>query len=107
MTGARVAIHGARAAIHDLHAGDGSFAAVAAALAVLRARRVEIHAWSAITRSSARSLAELPEWLHAHGVRSWALGWPRAIGEPFTRAIARIGLGMPHALAAVSRAGQL
>lgn len=108
-THARVAVHGSQVELHELHAGPGDFAPLVTTLAALRARRIELCAWSALTRSSARSLIELPPFLAAHGVRSWAVALPRlaSAAGAFTRAVGRLGLTVPLALAALERARSL
>ena len=98
------AIHG-RAAAHDWIVGvEGDHATTAAALhAATDAREVT----TLVTRANFRELTDLAAWLGAHGVRRWTLTIATASGrfEDDPRPwIARLGMAVPHALAAIDRA---
>lgn len=102
-----LALHGARSEVHDWHAGEGAFDAAFGALTVARAHGIAVAVASAVTRSNARVLIELPSLLKASGVALWALAWPRAEGEAFTAKVPRLGLGVPAALSALERARRI
>lgn len=104
-----IALHGARREVHDWHAGEGSFDGTLRALSVARAHGLACAVATAVTRSNARVLVELPSFLKANGVVAWTLVWPRADerSATFTSIVPRIGLGAPSALAALDRARRL
>ena len=99
------AIHG-RAAAHDWIVGvEGSHAETVAALS--SATDPSRVVTTLVTRANFRELTELASWLAAHRVRRWTLCMASATGRladdprPW---IARLGMAVPHALAAVDRA---
>jgi molybdenum cofactor biosynthesis enzyme MoaA len=111
LTDVHVSIHAATAAAHDYHVGvEGSFVAIKAALAHLRARGVALVATTVLTRSNMRVLAALPPFLAAEGVAAWCIEVALAAGraaEAFDRVIPRLPLAMPFALHALDRARKL
>ncbi len=100
-------LHGGRPEPHDWVAGEGSFHATARAIAAARERGLTVVVASLVTRSNARVLIEMPSLLAAWRVSSWVMVWPRAEGELFTSTVARLGLGVPAALAALDRARRI
>jgi len=111
LTDVHVSIHAATAAAHDYHVGTlGSFVAIKAALAHLRARGVTAVATTVLTRSNMRVLAELPTFLATHGVAAWCIEVAVAAGQAaaaFDRVIPRLPLALPFALHALDRARKL
>jgi len=99
-----LALHGARSEVHDWHASEGAFDTALSAMKVSRSHGIAVAMVSAVTRSNARVLVELPSLLKASGVALWALAWPRAESDAFTAKVPRLGLGVPAALAALERA---
>ncbi len=105
LTDVHLSIHG-RAAAHDYHTGvEGSFAAIENALALASGLTVVVT--TVVTRSSFRELAALPQWLVDRGVSAWMLAVPRVAGRTaaaFDRVVPRLGLALPFALHAATRA---
>lgn len=99
-----LALHGARREVHDWHSHPGAFDEVLAALTAARAHGIAPVVASAVTRSNARVLVELPSLLKSAGVALWALSWPRTSAA---NKAARLGLAVPAALAAMERARRL
>jgi MoaA/NifB/PqqE/SkfB family radical SAM enzyme len=111
LTDVHVSVHAATAAAHDYHVGvEGSFVAVKAALAHLRARGITVIATTVLTRSNMRVLAELPAFLAGQGVAAWCIEVALAAGRAatgFDRVIPRLSLAIPFALHALDRARKL
>lgn len=97
-----IELHGADAAVHDYHAGPGSFAAAIAALVDTPAATVT----TLVTRSSYRVLSALPALLQAHRVAHWRLPIATSSTHP-ARLVPRLAMALPFALHAVDRAGKL
>ncbi len=59
-----------------------------------------------LTRSSCRSLVDMVALLAGYGVAAWAVGWPRVSveGPETSRTVPRLGIAVPHALRALTRA---
>jgi hypothetical protein len=100
----QVDIHGA-AAVHEHITGvAGSHARAVATLTPA----TFVH--TTITRSNFRELSALAGWLHAQGIRRWRLHMAQATGRfaadprPW---LPRLGMAVPHALAAIDRARRL
>ncbi len=103
------AIHG-RAATHDWIVGVvGDHAATVRALEEAAGRQPREVA-TLVTRANFRELTELASWLAVHDVRRWIVTIAGATGRfaddprPW---IPRLGMAVPHALAAVDRARRL
>jgi MoaA/NifB/PqqE/SkfB family radical SAM enzyme len=111
LTDVHVSLHAATAAAHDYHVGvEGSFVAIKAALAHLRARGIPVVATTVLTRSNMRVLAELPAILAGQGVAAWCIEVALAAGRAatgFDRMIPRLSLAIPFALHALDRARKL
>ena len=103
------AIHG-RAPAHDWIVGaPGDHASTVAALRDAPADAPKA-VTTLVTRANFRELTELASWLGAHGVERWTLTIATATGrfaEDPRPWIARLGMAVPHALAAVDRARRL
>ncbi len=98
-------LHGARREVHDFVSGEaGSFAATLRALSIAQSHGARTAVLSALTRSSARVLSEMPSLLLARSVSLWVVVAPSIDEEPFSAIIPRLGLGVPAALAALDRA---
>lgn len=109
-TDVHLALHGASAEVHEHVMGEGSFAATTAAVAHARAAGLTVAVSSALTRSTARSLGELPRWLAAHGAGGWLVEVPRvgeARGPNFDAVYPRLAMGVPYALHALEAARRL
>lgn len=105
VTALAVPLHGAREAVHDWVAGEeGSFSACLDTMDAARNHGLSLAAWTSMTRSNARVLGELPTLLKARGVALWIVEVPRARDGGFTAVVARFGLSIPSALAALTRA---
>lgn len=106
-----VELAGATAAAHDHHAGRiGALADAHATIAEARAAGTAVTVDTPLTRSTYRSLGELPVALVALGVARWRL---RVLAsEPIAadarpRTIPRLAMALPHALHAAARARAL
>jgi hypothetical protein len=100
-------LYGARADVHDWHAGSASFDATIRALTTARSCGLTITVRSILTRSNAGVIGELPSLLKARGVATWIVELARAEGDVFTRLVPRLALGAPRAIAAIERARAL
>jgi len=110
LTDIHLSIHGAEAAVHDYHVGRaGAFAAILAALPLLRSRGLTTVVTTVLTRSNARVLAGLPPLLKSAGVAGWLLTIPRVAGAltpSDDRVSPRFGIALPFALQALALARQ-
>lgn len=110
VTDVHLALHGTAARVHEYVAGEGSFAATVAAVSHARAAGMTVVVSSALTRSTARSLGELPRWLVAQGAAGWLVEVPR-VGEVrakgFDAVYPRLALAMPYALHALEAARRM
>ncbi len=98
-----VALHGARAEVHDWVAGaPGGFRDALAALAAGRSLGLELRVTTRLTRSNARVLGELPRLLRARAVRRWVVTLDD--GPLDTAVHPRLGMAAPSALAAIHAA---
>jgi Radical SAM superfamily len=105
---AQIGLHGGRADVHDYHVGTGgSFVAVRAAIAELRARGITVVVTTMLTRSSFRVLGEVPPLLATLGVAAWRIDVPHTAGRAaleLDRVVPRLALALPFALHALDRA---
>ncbi len=109
-TDVHLALHGASAEVHEHVAGEGSFAATMVAVTNARSAGIVVVASTALTRSTARSLGELPKWLMARGAAGWLVEVPRvgeARGPNFDAVYPRLAMGVPYALHALEAARRL
>lgn len=110
LTDVHLSIHAATAPAHDYHTGAaGSFQALGAGMAAVRALGATVVATTVLTRSSFRGLGELPALLAARGVAAWQIAVPVVAGaaaQGFDRVVPRLGLALPFALHALDVAGK-
>lgn len=103
-----IELAGASAAAHDHHAGRaGAFADAHAAITAARAAGTTVTVDTPLTRSTYRSLGELPVALVALGVARWRLRVVDAAAiavDARPRTIPRLAMALPHALHAAARA---
>lgn len=101
----RVALHGARAEVHDWVAGEpGAYRRAIATLTTGRSLGLQLAVYTSLTRSNARVLPELPRLLRARAVRGWVVALPETLD---TAIHPRLGMAMPSALAALAQAHTL
>jgi hypothetical protein len=86
-------LYGARADVHDFHAGAGDFARVVEAL---RGATVQ----TPVTRSNLHVLTDLPALLASQG----AVRWTIELAPGPDRTVPPLGLAVPYALLSVDRA---
>jgi hypothetical protein len=106
-----ISLAGAAPAVHDYHSGRiGSFAETLAAIAAAVADHRAVEVETPITRSSYRTLSELPSFLQHHRVARWCLRIVTVdefATEPATHWVPRLAMAMPFVLHAVVRAERL
>ena len=111
LTDLHLSIHGATPDAHDYHVGvPGRLIQCAEVLTTAASLGLTMVATTVVTRSNARVLAELPHWLHRHGIAAWVCRWPVVagrVGEAFDRTVPRLGLALPYVLHALDRSRKL
>jgi hypothetical protein len=111
VTDLHLTLLGADAAVHDYHtATPGSFAATLTAMALARARGVELVVSTVLTRSNFRVLASLPQLLASKGVVAWQVAVVNVAGSAvgaLDRVVPRLALALPYALHALEGARRL
>ncbi len=105
LTDVHLSLHGLAAA-HDYHTGvEGSFTESASGLVAARNAGLTVVVASVLTRSNARSLADLLPWLAARGVAAWTVVVPVTAGRlvgAFDRVFPRLAMALPPALRALA-----
>lgn len=103
-------LHGARAEVHDWVAGEeGSFRATLDDFVRARSHAVPFGVSTRLVRSNARVIDELPTVLKARGARVWVIDVPGDDDDGPARPspMARLGMTIPAALAAIERARRI
>lgn len=105
LTDVHLSLHGL-AATHDYHTGvTGSFTESTAGLVAAHTAGLTVAVTSVLTRSNARSLNELVQWLAVRGVAAWCIAVPVSAGRlenTFDRVFPRLAMALPWALRALA-----